>query len=113
MSAAGYLDQIDARADTAHEHIGALAAPDARWTMSIPVRDTDSDVLLTATATDAERASAAALRAVLDLHKPYEWELDVSSGYSCEVCENDGVSLDYPCPTVEAITDALAEGGAA
>jgi len=44
-----------------------------------------------------------ALRAVVELHKPNDDEL-------CEACrveEDDWFSIDYPCPTIQAIEKEL------
>lgn len=52
----------------------------------------------------------AALRAVLDLHKPFTLSASthkpkpVGCGHCCDGSE---VFIDYPCPTVQAITTAL------
>ena len=57
-----------------------------------------------------------ALRAVVELHKPEYWENihDPNwNGNECSVCFTDGnlevpsARIDYPCPTIQAITDNL------
>ena len=57
-----------------------------------------------------------ALRAVVELHKPEYWENihDPNwNGNECSICFTDGnleipsVRIDYPCPTIQAITDSL------
>lgn len=99
------LDQIKGRADKAADHVGKIAAREHRWTMSVPPRETDTDILLTQCLdTDVPRMEAA-LREVLDLHVPHE-------GYNgevlCSEChDNTGMFWDYPCDTVRAITGKL------
>jgi len=54
-----------------------------------------------------------ALRAVVELHKPFEttppWNFD--KYLACNICEtgtNDGdYKLEYPCPTIQAIEKEL------
>jgi hypothetical protein len=43
----------------------------------------------------------AALRAVVELHKPMLWKNlgNDTDGYKCQVCEGNS----YPCPTIQAI----------
>ena len=41
-------------------------------------------------------ASLNALRAVVELHKPFE--IDREGNYNCQECE-----WEYPCPTIQAI----------
>ena len=54
-----------------------------------------------------------AIEAVLDLHKPEQYDDSYSgaTGYMCEACLcDDGVTyMEYPCPTVRAIETALKE----
>ena len=47
----------------------------------------------------------AALRAVVDLHKPMLWKNlgNDTDGYKCQICEGNS----YPCPTIEAIEKEL------
>ena len=55
---------------------------------------------------------ANALRAVLNVHKPFDWSFGYGPVTSCEGCVGRGVSEDdsaYPCPTVTAITNALGQ----
>jgi len=47
-------------------------------------------------------AGAKALRAVVELHKPYPTK---KFGIICKECE---ISTDYPCPTIQAIEKELA-----
>lgn len=47
----------------------------------------------------------AALRAVLDIHKPHPPSL-LSTGRYCLECTDEYVA-DWPCPTARAITTAL------
>lgn len=42
-----------------------------------------------------------ALRAVVELHKPYE---PTKIGTVCKAC---GITADYPCPTIQAIEKEL------
>ena len=41
------LDEIQERSRTAGDHVAKLCTKEDRWKMSVPVQDTDSDVLLT------------------------------------------------------------------
>lgn len=59
---------------------------------------------------------AKALRAVLEIHKPFHADhyyngMDGETLHRfvprCDGCEESGGIEDYPCPTVQAITDAL------
>ena len=43
-----------------------------------------------------------ALRAVVELHKPYTWQKYVSCS-ACEVNSSGEYSTPYPCPTIQAI----------
>lgn len=72
MSAAEWLDRVDARMDRTGYH---------------PEKD-------------ATVAMSAALRAVLDLHRP-----EMGWGRIPDFCGVDG--RDWPCPTVRAIAEAL------
>lgn len=61
---------------------------------------------------DTELLSVYALRAVLELHKPWEGARMAAGGHNgpwCAHCEEvfDG-SLRWPCPTIQAIQKALA-----
>lgn len=53
------------------------------------------------------------VRAVIDLHKPEQYDDSYSgaTGYMCEACLcDDGVTyMEYPCPTVRAIENTLKE----
>ncbi len=47
--------------------------------------------------------NAIALRAVVELHKPYEYfENDGSLDRNCDLCDDT-----YPCPTIQAIEKEL------
>lgn len=65
MSAREWLDAAQERADAAHDEVVRLCEG-GRFTMTAPVEDTDSDVVLDAPTEDLPLAIAA-LRAVLDL----------------------------------------------
>lgn len=51
-----------------------------------------------------------AIRAVLEMHRPYEWSFGYGPVQSCAECSrlsgNEGDSM-YPCPTVQAIEGAI------
>lgn len=66
-------------------------------------RDEDDD-FVTHARTDVP-ALVAALRAVLDLHKPRDWH----GKNICDACSEteDSLFMEYPCPTVRAVADAL------
>jgi len=49
-----------------------------------------------------EKPRREALRAVVELHKPYPTK---RFGIICKECE---ISTDYPCPTIQAIEKELA-----
>ena len=107
MNPRAELQAIRERADKASEHIGRLCTKEDRWTMSVPVRDDDSDVMLTQiTDTDMPRLLDA-VEKVLELHKP----MGATDEVFCSACfDPDWTSPDdnnYPCPTVRAITTAL------
>ena len=59
------LDQIKGRADKAADHVGKIAAREHRWTMSVPPRETDTDILLTQCLDTDVPQMEQALRAVL------------------------------------------------
>ncbi len=67
---------------------------------------------IAAARTDVEQMEQA-LRAVLDLHKPYEWSFGYGPVHSCTECTRLGGNnskeeeVEWPCPTVRVITDAL------
>ena len=104
-----WLDRVQTLAEKAHDHIGKLCTQEHQWTMTVPPRDDDSDVLLTEAVAVGEKA-ATALRAVSDLHQP-------DDGGHCTECiiGHDGDSLTagapvhdaWPCPTVQAIANAI------
>ena len=54
-----------------------------------------------------------AIRAVLELHKPYEWSFGWGPVYSCTECSRLGGNpgkeeeAEWPCPTVQAIEGAI------
>ena len=51
-----------------------------------------------------------ALRAVAELHKPYEWSDDNKTIYeSCNYCSviSSAIDIPYPCPTIQAIEKEL------
>lgn len=55
-------------------------------------------------------ALVAALEAVLDLHQPFEWSFGFGPVQSCKHCAEQGANEEkahYPCPTVQAVTEAL------
>lgn len=62
---------------------------------------------------DCAEKAFAALRAVLDLHQPetFDWvdaDSEDRTSTDCKECDSGGVSDNWPCPTVLAITAALA-----
>ena len=115
MTAREWLDAAQERADAAHDEVVRLCEG-KRFTMTVPVEDTDSDVVLDAPTEDLPRAIAA-LRAVLDLHVAGD---GASQGYLrggfgygyiepyCAGCESsDEYAVEWPCGTVRAIAAAL------
>ena len=65
-------------------------------------------------------AAAKALRAVMELHMPFDWSFSAGDQVytitSCKECARLGADEEdaiYPCPTVQAITDALGDDDAA
>lgn len=55
------LEPIQKRMRAAHHEINALAQGKKRWTMSIPARETDSDLTLQAPLDDVDRLGAVVL----------------------------------------------------
>ena len=53
-------------------------------------------------------AMAAALRAVADLHRPDACWAD---RLDCGACSSYDECVQWPCPTITAVTEALGEGG--
>ena len=109
------LDQIKGRADKAADHVGKIAAREHRWTMSVPPRETDTDILLTQCLDTDVPQMEQALRAVLDLHQKTDhqrWVGFPRADRQEHYCWADQQS--WPCPTVRAIEEALGvetEGG--
>lgn len=75
-----------------------------------------SDAEFIALARTALPQLAKALRAVMEIHKPFHADhyyngMDGESLHRfvlrCDGCEESGGIEDYPCPTVRAITDAI------
>ena len=124
MSAADRLDQIEARANAA-DRAGVFESDHPTWAAWEAAWDSSTDV----------PALVAALRAVLELHKPIT-EGVIVGDCATEECEHDGdcpeVPIDlcaccydlaqdanpyygerdvrwvcYPCPTVRVIEEAL------
>lgn len=53
-------------------------------------------------------ALVAALEAVLEVHQHFEYSDSRGDGAGCNECRyDDGSHMEYPCPTVEAINEAL------
>lgn len=84
-----FIDRARAKASSAQEHIGRLSTKEDRWTMSVPPRDDDSDILLTQVAQDAE-AAVEALARVRELHRPvhpvFNWQTGLRYEDPCETC---------------------------
>jgi hypothetical protein len=56
---------------------------------------------------DAGYALGPALRAVMELHKPWPCAQDCCD--YCEECDKDNeIGVTYPCPTIQAIEEELA-----
>ena len=98
MSISDRLDEIEAR---------TVRAREGRQIDRYMVLDVDAPAML------------AALRAVLDRHKPYPdtgmgWRDDNTYGYVGAVCDACGTPDEYgapwPCSTVRAVQAALGEG---
>jgi len=57
--------------------------------------------------------TVAALRAVVELHKPMLWKNlgNDTQGYFCQHCDSfsneDAYRINYPCPTIQAIEKEL------
>lgn len=127
-----WLDQAQARADAAtdgewifeHDKVigdGLYYLPSRVWTYGgiDPFGEANNDYVLSRDVTneDAEfiaaartdlPAAIAALRAVLDLHRP----LNDLGNPPCTVClgedvDGEAVLVLYPCPTVRVIAEAL------
>ena len=102
-----WLDQGRTLADQAADHVGRLAAGDDKWTMTVPPKDTDSDVALMSLLDGRLPQALDALQAVLDMHH------DDGDGL-CNECSDGLLSNDpcptvasYPCPTVRAIQTVI------
>ena len=52
-------------------------------------------------------ALTAAIRAVLELHKPVPMVPGIEEAPVCDGCENPGRFVRWPCPTTEAIRERL------
>ena len=112
MSAVERLDEIQARADAAtdgawwgsmlgtHVEVFAGEGSGSDPMLASELRPGDAEFIVAAR-TDIPRL-VAALRAVLDLHKPYEQCREPGCCRYCEGCEHE-----WPCPTVRAINAAL------
>lgn len=111
MTAREWLDAALVRAGAAHDEVVRLCEGKRRFTMTVPVEDTDSDVVLAGPVEDLPRAIAA-LRAVLHLHAPVDALMNPGRHERlvkvCAGCgTDDGSWQRHPCPTVRAITAAL------
>lgn len=69
------------------------------------VTGVDQDAAFIAASRTALPAASAALRTVLDLHRPY----DAGFGPCCAGCESVPVYKVWPCATVRRITAALTQ----
>ena len=65
---------------------------------------------VTITSSVSPSGAMAAIQAVLDLHSPEYSDLERRDYPYCPVCEFDNMNIDWPCPTVKAITGALGGG---
>ena len=102
------LAEIRANRDKANDMVDRLCGDPSRWTLSVPVRDDDSDVILTQVTDTDLPALLAAVEAVIKRHRPGPpYLLDVPE--VCEHCSDneDEREVAYPCPTVQALADAL------
>lgn len=125
MSISDRLDEIQARADAATEgpwkietHYGMSQSrrrqivvpgwmtPIAVLGQENPYGDPDAEFIAHAR-TDVP-ALVAALRAVLDLHKPEKFMDFEDTCSGCDIGTMDPPT--WPCPTVRAVTAALGEG---
>lgn len=87
--------------------MGTMDAHLTAYTMTMnDVEQTEADAEFIAHARTEHPAMAAALTAVLDLHKPTPgyWGEEI-----CAECSDDDSRVEYshPCPTVQAVADAL------
>lgn len=98
MSAREWLDAAQERADAAHDEVVRLCEG-GRFTMTVPVEDTDSDVVLGAPAEDLPLAIAA-LRAALAVHAEHIAPL-------ARAGRENGQCQCVACDMARAITAAL------
>ena len=107
MTAVERLDEIGAHLNAAYKELGEVCTrgPSKRFRMSIPANpERDTDLIIDRALMDATQAGAA-LRAVLDLHKPV-WST-LADGYRCIGCDVPLTDVTPNCPTVATITAAL------
>lgn len=119
------IDDLRKLAENAHDHIGDICTGKSRWTMTVPTREDDSDILFSKLAdgvlalldrvetaererdeyrdgttivklTEAERA----LQRVRELHQPRMNSM--SALYPEPLCSCQSL---YPCATIRALED--------
>lgn len=112
-----WLDQGKTLADRAADHVGRLSSGDDKWTMTVPPKDTDSDIALMSLLDGRLPQALDALQAVLDMHQdggPSQGYVKGGYGemeHTCTECGWIGeYGVEWPCPTVRAITDAIGGG---
>lgn len=101
-----WLDQGKTLADRAADHVGRLSSGEDRWTMTVPPKDTDSDIALMSLLDGRLPQALDALEAVLNLHKLDPDDSMPSCSHCLDAWEN---TADWPCATVRAITDAIGD----
>lgn len=108
------LDEIEARANQAADHVAMLCTKEERWRMSVPPKDSDSDLMLMQVLeTDVSQLVSEVKRlqgqeeAVEKLHRPSTEKVD-GAGVTYRMCLhctyiNRYGQQRYPCPTIQAL----------
>lgn len=95
---------------TANERLAEIKAELARITDSWGLLDPDLKPyqLQISALVGSNTVLVGALGAVLELHQHFEYSDSRGDGAGCNECRyDDGSHMEYPCPTVEAISEAL------
>lgn len=91
-------------AENAHDHIGDICTGKSRWTMTVPTREDDSDILFSKLADgvlallDRVETAEQALQRVREQHQPRMNSM--SALYPEPLCSCQSI---YPCPTIRAL----------
>ena len=106
------LAEIRANRERANDMVDRLCGDPSRWTLSVPVRDDDSDMILTQVTDKDLPDFLAAVEAVMALHQPElhcnnprHTNPDVGCPECAEFCTADGDL--YPCRTITDLATAL------